>query len=57
MPGYLLKDIGISRGEIEQAARGRHQATLNQVVGISDDPFCTSRRPENPSGMVGRRGR
>lgn len=49
MPDYLLKDIGISRGEIEQATRSRHEAfTLSQIVAISDDPFGISRRSKKP---------
>lgn len=30
MPDYLLKDIGISRGEIDQEARGQREARSNR---------------------------
>ena len=36
MPDYLLKDIGLCRGDIVKATSARHEAfTLNEIVAIS----------------------
>lgn len=49
MPDYLLKDIGISRGEIEQAARGRLEGlALSQIKVTSDDLSGIARRQRKP---------
>ncbi|MDH4441004.1 MAG: DUF1127 domain-containing protein [Rhizobium sp.] len=51
MPDYLLKDIGISRGEIGHAARPFHEAfTLSQIGAVSDVPFGISRRSRKRPG-------
>ena len=44
MPNYLLKDIGIFRGEIEQATRGRLKA-LPRINAVSDNSSVSRPAP------------
>lgn len=56
MPDYLLKDIGISRGEIEQVARGRcERLSLAQESAMSAELSTVRRRDRKGRGGSARR--
>ena len=56
MPDYLLKDIGISRAEIDQAARGqRNRLSSSHVKETCDGLSGIGRRQKNSRAGSARR--